>query len=57
MQIFWIERKSGNSFCLTFLVGAVQSEYECFEQFNTQGSLNGNCGPDNQGGFIKCTEE
>ncbi|XP_054720727.1 LOW QUALITY PROTEIN: disintegrin and metalloproteinase domain-containing protein 11-like [Uloborus diversus] len=37
--------------------GAVQSEFECFSQFNTQGSLNGNCGPDNQGGFIKCTEE
>ncbi|GIY72909.1 disintegrin and metalloproteinase domain-containing protein 12 [Caerostris darwini] len=37
--------------------GAMQSEYQCFQQFNTQGSLNGHCGSDNQGGFIKCTEE
>ncbi|GBN53412.1 Disintegrin and metalloproteinase domain-containing protein 12 [Araneus ventricosus] len=37
--------------------GAMQSEYQCFQQFNTQGSLNGHCGADNQGGFIKCTEE
>ncbi|XP_071043240.1 disintegrin and metalloproteinase domain-containing protein 11 isoform X3 [Parasteatoda tepidariorum] len=38
-------------------VGAMQSELQCYRQFNTQGTLSGNCGSDGQGGFIKCTED
>ncbi|GBM00031.1 hypothetical protein AVEN_259159-1, partial [Araneus ventricosus] len=37
--------------------GAVASEQECFVRFNTQGSLNGNCGTDGRGGYVKCAEE
>lgn len=37
--------------------GAESSELECYKQFNTQGSLNGNCGTDSNGGFIKCSDE
>ncbi|KAG8179953.1 hypothetical protein JTE90_015402 [Oedothorax gibbosus] len=37
--------------------GSVQSDNECFQQFNTQGSLSGHCGSDHQGGFVKCNED
>ncbi|UYV64362.1 ADAM22 [Cordylochernes scorpioides] len=37
--------------------GALTSDTKCFTQYNTQGSLNGNCGPDGKGGYIKCTED
>lgn len=37
--------------------GAVSSEKQCYEQFNTQGSLNGHCGTDGKGGYIKCNKE
>lgn len=39
--------------------GAVSSDKKCYNQFNTQGSINGNCGIDPyiKGAYIKCTKE
>ncbi|XP_076327689.1 disintegrin and metalloproteinase domain-containing protein unc-71-like isoform X1 [Tachypleus tridentatus] len=37
--------------------GAETSELECFQQFNTQGIMNGNCGFDGNGGYLKCASE
>ncbi|KAF4518677.1 hypothetical protein B566_EDAN002711 [Ephemera danica] len=37
--------------------GGLVADKECFEQFNAQGSLNGNCGKDPTGRYIKCEAE
>jgi hypothetical protein len=33
------------------------AERKCFEQFNTKGSMNGHCGLDQSGRYIKCEPE
>ncbi|KAI4494456.1 hypothetical protein M0802_008948 [Mischocyttarus mexicanus] len=36
---------------------SVASDKQCFEQFNSKGSINGHCGTDASGHFIKCNSE
>ncbi|KAH6938350.1 hypothetical protein HPB50_008856 [Hyalomma asiaticum] len=38
-------------------LGARRSDEKCFGEFNVQGSMSGNCGPDGRNGYIKCTRE
>lgn len=35
----------------------VAADKQCFEQFNSKGSLNGHCGTDNSGHYVKCDPE
>ncbi|XP_067216353.1 disintegrin and metalloproteinase domain-containing protein unc-71 isoform X4 [Linepithema humile] len=37
--------------------GGVAADEKCFEQFNSKGSINGHCGTDPSGHFIKCDPE
>ncbi|GFT00702.1 transposable element Tcb2 transposase [Trichonephila clavipes] len=52
-----VVEQAASKFKLVAENGAVASEKECFVRFNTQGSLNGNCGTDGRGGYVKCAEE
>lgn len=33
------------------------ADMQCFEQFNSKGSINGHCGTDSAGHYIKCEAE
>ncbi|KAL0122910.1 hypothetical protein PUN28_007528 [Cardiocondyla obscurior] len=37
--------------------GGIAADKECFEQFNSKGSINGHCGTDTSGHLIKCEPE
>uniref|UniRef100_A0ABD2VXS6 Uncharacterized protein n=1 Tax=Trichogramma kaykai TaxID=54128 RepID=A0ABD2VXS6_9HYME len=37
--------------------GGMAADRQCFEQFNSKGSINGHCGTDRSGHFIKCEAE
>ncbi|CAH2086905.1 unnamed protein product [Euphydryas editha] len=37
--------------------GSNGADKECFDQFNTKGSVTGHCGKDNTGNFMKCDTE
>lgn len=37
--------------------GGIAADKQCFEQFNSKGSINGHCGTDVSGHFIKCKPE
>ncbi|XP_020279213.1 disintegrin and metalloproteinase domain-containing protein 11 isoform X2 [Pseudomyrmex gracilis] len=37
--------------------GGIAADQKCFEQFNSKGSINGHCGTDASGHFIKCEAE
>lgn len=37
--------------------GGKAADNQCFEQFNSKGSINGHCGSDSSGRFIKCSPE
>ncbi|XP_043465764.1 disintegrin and metalloproteinase domain-containing protein 33 isoform X6 [Leptopilina heterotoma] len=37
--------------------GGSASDRECFEQFNSKGSINGHCGTDTSGLYVKCEPE
>ncbi|XP_036140998.1 disintegrin and metalloproteinase domain-containing protein 11 isoform X14 [Monomorium pharaonis] len=37
--------------------GGIAADQECFEQFNSKGSINGHCGTDSSGHFVKCESE
>ncbi|KAL3269344.1 hypothetical protein HHI36_008416 [Cryptolaemus montrouzieri] len=37
--------------------GGKAADNQCFEQFNSKGSINGHCGSDSNGRFIKCAPE
>jgi hypothetical protein len=37
--------------------GGTAAEKQCFEQFNAKGSINGHCGTDKEGNYIKCENE
>ncbi|XP_018317669.1 uncharacterized protein mmd isoform X11 [Mycetomoellerius zeteki] len=37
--------------------GGIAADQECFEQFNSKGSINGHCGTDSSGHLIKCESE
>lgn len=37
--------------------GGTAADRQCYEQFNTKGSINGHCGTDPNGHFIKCEAE
>ncbi|XP_057670730.1 disintegrin and metalloproteinase domain-containing protein 11 isoform X2 [Diorhabda carinulata] len=38
-------------------LGGIEADPQCYEQFNSKGSINGHCGSDNTGRFIKCSLE
>lgn len=37
--------------------GASSADKQCFEQFNSKGSINGHCGTDTSGNYLKCEPE
>ncbi|XP_063707352.1 disintegrin and metalloproteinase domain-containing protein 22 isoform X2 [Culicoides brevitarsis] len=37
--------------------GAASADKQCFEQFNSKGSINGHCGTDQSGNYVKCEPE
>ncbi|XP_025986236.2 disintegrin and metalloproteinase domain-containing protein unc-71 isoform X12 [Solenopsis invicta] len=37
--------------------GGIAADQECFDQFNSKGSINGHCGTDTSGHLIKCEPE
>nr|XP_023011659.1 disintegrin and metalloproteinase domain-containing protein 11 [Leptinotarsa decemlineata] len=37
--------------------GGIAADTQCFEQFNSKGSINGHCGSDTTGRFLKCSPE
>ncbi|KAK6634655.1 hypothetical protein RUM43_012056 [Polyplax serrata] len=37
--------------------GGIAADKQCFDQFNSKGSLNGHCGMDENGQYIKCEPE
>jgi len=37
--------------------GGGAAEKQCYEQFNSKGSMNGHCGMDQTGRYIKCEPE
>ncbi|KAF2904688.1 hypothetical protein ILUMI_01494, partial [Ignelater luminosus] len=37
--------------------GGISADVQCFDQFNSKGSINGHCGSDAQGKLIKCAPE
>ena len=37
--------------------GGLSGDRKCFEQFNSQGSINGHCGLDNNNNYIRCEPE
>lgn len=37
--------------------GGVAADKQCYDQFNTKGSINGHCGTDSNGGYKKCELE
>uniref|UniRef100_A0A336MZJ4 CSON003544 protein n=1 Tax=Culicoides sonorensis TaxID=179676 RepID=A0A336MZJ4_CULSO len=37
--------------------GASSADKQCFEQFNSKGSINGHCGTDSSGNYVKCELE
>ncbi|XP_033231611.1 disintegrin and metalloproteinase domain-containing protein 19 isoform X2 [Belonocnema kinseyi] len=37
--------------------GGVAADKQCFEQFNSKGSINGHCGTDSSGHYVKCEPE
>ncbi|XP_031627825.1 disintegrin and metalloproteinase domain-containing protein unc-71 [Contarinia nasturtii] len=37
--------------------GGMSADEQCFDQFNTKGSINGHCGKDNNGDYKKCELE
>lgn len=37
--------------------GGVAADKQCFEQFNSKGSINGHCGTDAAGHLVKCEAE
>ncbi|CAH1104105.1 unnamed protein product [Psylliodes chrysocephalus] len=38
-------------------LGGVEADTQCFEQFNSKGSINGHCGSEGIGRYIKCSPE
>lgn len=37
--------------------GATSADKQCFEQFNSKGSMNGHCGVDSANHYLKCDSE
>lgn len=37
--------------------GGIAADQQCFDQFNSKGSINGHCGTDSSGHFIKCDDQ
>lgn len=37
--------------------GSLGAKKECFEEYNSKGTVTGHCGKDNSGHFIKCDPE
>lgn len=37
--------------------GGAAADRQCYDQFNTKGSINGHCGTDQNGHYIKCEPE
>ncbi|KAJ8911454.1 hypothetical protein NQ315_013816 [Exocentrus adspersus] len=40
-----------------FFFRGIAADTQCFEQFNSKGSINGHCGSDTTGRFLKCSPE
>jgi hypothetical protein len=38
-------------------LGGLSGDRKCFEQFNSQGSINGHCGLDAHNNYIRCDAE
>ena len=52
------ECPTSDSQCQTIWgLGSKRSDNVCFHQFNSQGTMRGNCGMDNNGHHLKCTQE
>lgn len=37
--------------------GGSAADKQCYEQFNSKGSMNGHCGMDKDGNYVKCDTE
>lgn len=37
--------------------GGTAADRQCYDQFNTKGSINGHCGTDQNGHYVKCEPE
>ncbi|XP_043283238.1 disintegrin and metalloproteinase domain-containing protein 11 isoform X3 [Venturia canescens] len=37
--------------------GGISADKQCFDQFNSKGSMNGHCGTNNSGHYVKCEAE
>lgn len=37
--------------------GGTAADRQCYDQFNTKGSINGHCGSDHNGKFVTCAPE
>lgn len=54
-----------NGYCPTLQIqcrhiwgeGGTGADIQCFEQFNSKGSINGHCGNDSPGRYVKCAHE
>jgi hypothetical protein len=46
------------SYWISIIVsGGIAGDKQCFDQFNSKGSINGHCGVDSNGQYIKCDPE
>ena len=43
--------------CAPLLAGGTAADDQCFETFNSKGSINGHCGSSGSGTFVKCSPE